>query len=87
MDFAEYKKLVGKYYEKDCREVNFQNRIIIPFLESFIPEEFDVVDSSTLYKNWKHYKDEKGNGICRETFAGECTPDILIMKDWSLFDI
>lgn len=32
MDFAEYKKLVDKYYEKDCREVNFQNRIIIPFL-------------------------------------------------------
>ena len=87
MDFAEYKKLVDKYYEKDCREVNFQNRIIIPFLESFIPEEFDVVDSSTLYKNWRHYKDEKGNGICRETFAGDCTPDILIMKGWSLFAI
>ena len=61
MDFAEYKKLVDKYYEKDCREVNFQNRIIIPFLESFIPEEFDVVDSSTLYKNWRHFKYEKGN--------------------------
>lgn len=87
MDFAEYKKLVDKYYEKDCREVNFQNRIIIPFLESFIPKEFDVVDSSTLYKNWRHYKDEKGNGICRETFAGDCTPDILIMKGWSLFAI
>lgn len=54
---------------------------------SDIPKEFDVVDSSTLYKNWRHYKDEKGNGICRETFAGDCTPDIFIMKGWSLFAI
>ena len=43
MEYDEYIKLVDKYYKNDCRECNFQNRIIIPFLES-IAEEFDVVD-------------------------------------------
>lgn len=44
MEFKKYKDLVEKYYQKDCREINFQNRVIIPFLESFLPEEFEVVD-------------------------------------------
>lgn len=85
MEYNRYKKLVDNYYQEDCRELNFQNRIIIPFLESFLPEEYEVVDSSTLYKNWGNYKDDKGNGICRETFAGKYTPDLLIVENWKLF--
>ena len=56
MEYSKYKDLVDKYYQKDCRELNFQNRVIIPFLESFLPPKYEVVDTSTIYKNWKNYK-------------------------------
>lgn len=86
MKFEDYKNLVNKYYNKDCREINFQNRIIIPFLESIIPKEYDIVDSSTLYKNWDLYKDGQDRiGISWNSFAAKGTPDILITKDWELF--
>lgn len=78
MDFDKYKKTVEKYYLHDCREINFQNRIVIPFLESLVGEKYEVVDSSTLYKNWKK--------ICRESFAGTYTPDVLVIDEWSLFN-
>ena len=85
MEYRKYQKLVEKYYQKDSRELNFQNRVIIPFLESFLPEKYEVVDSSTLYKNWENYKDEKRNGICRKSFAKYYTPDLLVINDWKLF--
>lgn len=78
MDFETYKNLVSKYYRYDCRELNFQNRVVIPFLEESISEKYEVVDSSTLYKNWKK--------INREKFAGNYTPDILVVDGWKLFD-
>ncbi len=77
MDFDRYSKLVNHYYGNDNREINFQNRVIIPFFEELLGDEIDIVDTSTLYKNWKT--------IDREKFAGEYTPDILIAKNWSLF--
>lgn len=58
MEFKRYKELVEKYYQNDCRELNFQNRVIIPFLEKYSPNFYDVVDSSTLYRNWERYKDD-----------------------------
>ena len=85
MEYSKYKDLVDKYYQKDCRELNFQNRVIIPFLESFLPPKYEVVDTSTIYKNWKNYKNEKGNGICRDKFAENYTPDLLLIENWSLF--
>ena len=78
MKFETYKKLVEKYYKDDCRELNFQNRILIPFLESLLPEKYDVVDTSTLYKNWTR--------INRGVFAGQYTPDVLVTRNWSLFE-
>lgn len=36
MEFKIYQNLVEKYYKNDCRELNFQNRILIPFLELLI---------------------------------------------------
>lgn len=77
MKFDRYKELVEKFYQNDCRELNFQNRILIPFLEQLIPTKYDVVDSSTLYKNW--------NSINRDIFAGQYTPDILVIENWKLF--
>ena len=85
MEYNKYKDLVKKYYKNDCRELNFQNRVIIPFLESILPEEYEVVDSSTIYKNWENYKDDVGNGVCREKFANKYTPDLLVIKEWKLF--
>ena len=88
MEFIKYKQLVERYYQNDCRELNFQNREIIPFLESVITEArgYEVIDSSTLYKNWSNYKNENGDGICRELFANNYTPDLLIVSNWKLFD-
>ena len=71
MEYSKYQNLVEKYYQMDSRELNFQNRVIIPFLESFLQGKYEVVDSSTIYKNWRNYKDENGDGICRDTFASE----------------
>lgn len=85
MEFKKYKELVEKYYKNDCRELNFQNRVVIPFLEKYIPDSYEVVDSSTLYRNWERYKDDKGYGVCREIFAGKYTPDLLVVKNWKLF--
>lgn len=78
MEFKIYQNLVEKYYKNDCRELNFQNRILIPFLELLIHGKYDVVDASTLYKNWKK--------IYRDSFAGQYTPDILVVEDWDLFE-
>ena len=78
MEFKIYQNLVEKYYKKDCRELNFQNRILIPFLEQLILGKYDVVDASTLYKNWRK--------IDRESFAGQYTPDILVVEEWNLFE-
>lgn len=78
MQFEIYKELVEKYYQKDCREINFQNRILIPFLEGINNKKYDIVDSSTLYKRWTN--------INRDTFAGTHTPDILVIEDWELFN-
>ena len=78
MDFKTYQYLVEKYYKNDCRELNFQNRVLIPFLESLIPEDYDIVDTSTLYKNWKK--------INRDSFAKQYTPDVLVTQNWSLFE-
>lgn len=85
MEYSKYQNLVKKYYQMDSRELNFQNRVIIPFLESFLQGKYEVVDSSTIYKNWRNYKDENGDGICRDTFASEYTPDLLIVNGWKLF--
>ena len=78
MDFTKYESLVEKYFKNDCREVNFQNRILIPFLEELISDKYDVVDTSILYKNRKN--------IDREKFAGEQTPDVIITKEWELLN-
>ena len=77
MEYEEYTKKVNKYFKDDCREINFQNRIIIPFLESLI-QNYDIVDSSTLYKNWKK--------INRDSFDKQYTPDVLVVENWKLFE-
>lgn len=76
MEYTDYQELVNKYYEFDNREVNYQNRVIIPFLEDLFGDEYDIVDVSHLTKQWKT--------INREAFAGDYTPDLLVAKNWNL---
>lgn len=48
--YEDYKALVEKYITYDSREINFQNRVILPFLEFLLKNHnIDIVDTSTLY--------------------------------------
>lgn len=78
MDYARYKELVNKFYENDNREENYQNRVLIPFLEDLFEKKVDVVDTSQLTKEWNF------RNIKRKKFAGNYTPDILLAKNWVL---
>ena len=52
--YEDYKALVEKYITYDSREINFQNRVILPFLEFLLKNHnIDVVDTSTLYNRGK----------------------------------
>ena len=80
MTKEKYRKLVEYYFENDNRELNFQNRILIPYLEDLLGDEYDIVDVSSLYKNWEK------RGVYRKDFAGNHTPDLLVVRNWKLFD-
>ena len=77
MDFDEYSKLVTWFFKNDDREENYQNRVLIPFLEGQC-KDFDIVDTSMLTKEW----DERD--INRKAFAGVYTTDLLIASGWKL---
>ena len=81
--FEWYKGQLGKYINSDNREINIQNRIIIPFLEKiFMGEEIEIVDTSTLYKNWN-----KRVGHDRTKYGGQYTPDILLASsNWDIYN-
>lgn len=79
MNFEKYTELVTWFFENDNREVNYQNRVLIPFWETLCTD-FDVVDTSMLTKEW-----DKRN-IERRKFAGFYTPDLLIASNWKLQD-
>lgn len=79
--FRWYKKLVQNILTRDNRELNYQNRVIIPMLEKLFinTPDIDIVDVSTLYKNWNRriFHD-------RAKYAGDYTPDILVAKNWDI---
>ena len=77
--FEEYKELVEKYIKIDCREINFQNRVVLQLLERIFIKNHSVfiVDVSTQYKN------KSSNIHDRKFYAWEYTPDLLIVKDWN----
>lgn len=70
-----YKDKVSYCNIKDTREIVYQNKVLIPFLEALF--DVDVVDVSTQYKN------KKSDLHTREYYTrGDYTPDILLVKDW-----
>lgn len=76
-----YIKDVEKYLAKDDREVNYQNRIAIPFLQYILSEDIDIVDTSTLYRNWNRRQFHD-----RSKYANHYTPDVLISKNWTIYN-
>lgn len=81
--YEEYKSLVEKYITYDSREINFQNRVIIPFFESLVKNHnIDVVDTSTLYYRGKRNSKTLDNfQFMKEGFA---PPDVILAKNWQL---
>lgn len=78
MTYKKYISLVEKFKNNDNREINYQNRIIIPFLEGLFEKYYDIVDVSTQYKN------RETNLHTRENYANNSTPDLLIAKNWNI---
>ena len=89
--YIEYKKLVNKYAEKDSRELNFQNRVIICMLEKFlINTDIEVVDTSTLYHRYKR----NSKTIDNSQFTGKnsngkylAPPDLLLVRNWNIDNV
>ena len=86
--YEEYKNLVTTYVNKDWREVNFQNRIILPMLEKIVADNdnnkinhIEIVDVSTQYKNRESEIHKRSN------YADTHTPDLLIVRDWNYENI
>ena len=79
INYNHYIEKVNYYKKFDNRELNYQNRIIIPFLEALFREEkeISIVDISTQYKN------KESEVHTRESYANEYTPDLLIAKNWN----
>lgn len=76
-----YKELIDAFLYKDNRELNYQNRVIIPMLEKIFVnnDSINVVDVSTQYKNW-----DNRTWHDRSKYAGIYTPDVLIAKNWCI---
>lgn len=89
--YIEYKKIIDKYLDKDSRELNFQNRVIIPMLEKLlINTDIEVVDTSTLYYRGKM----NSKTINNSKFTGKqsngkysAPPDLLLVKNWNINNV
>lgn len=81
--FEKYKELVNGFLSKDNRELNYQNRVIIPMLEKIFAnyDSINIVDVSTQYKNW-----EDRDWHDRSKYAGYHTPDVLIAENWDIYN-
>ncbi|WML52224.1 hypothetical protein RCG17_22985 [Neobacillus sp. PS3-12] len=78
-----YKELVNKYMKNDCREINFQNRVVVPFLERLFinTEGISIVDVSMQYKNRNSEIHDTFNYSSQEKAAAP--PDLLIADNWN----
>lgn len=78
-----YKELVNKYMKNDCREINFQNRVVIQFLDKLFinTEGISIVDVSMQYKNRNSKIHDISNYSSQE--KGAAPPDLLIAHNWN----
>ena len=77
--FERYKTLVEKYEKVDWREINFQNRVVLALLEKIFINDANIyiVDVASQYEN------RESKIHTREFYAGDYTPDLLIVKNWN----
>lgn len=86
--YKDYKKIINKYLEKDSRELNFQNRVILCMLENLlINTDIEVVDSSSLYYHGKR----NSKTLVNSQFTGKLSngkysapPDLLLVRNWNI---
>ena len=81
--FEEYRKIVDKYVNQDYRELNFQNRVVLQLIDKVLANTSDlsIVDVHVQYKN------RESELHTRKYYAGDHTPDLLIVKDWNYENI
>ena len=78
-----YQKIVDRYRKYDYREINFQNRVVIPLLEDLVAKSENVwiVDVSLQGKN----RNSKLHDISkyRSLEKHAASPDILVASNWN----
>lgn len=82
LSFKNYTILLEKYINTDWREINFQNRIVLPMLENIFIDKsgIEIVDVSTQYKN------RESNSHTRKYYANNYSPDLLLVKNWLYYN-
>ena len=84
--YEEYKEIVNEYVEKDSRELNFQNRVLIPMLEKLlINSDIVVADTSTLYYRGK--KNSKTLDNFQFMAKDYAPPDLVLAINWNIDNI
>lgn len=75
--YEQYTNLVDTFLKTDNREINYQNRVIIPLLDNLSRDKkgISVVDVSTQYKN------RESKVHTRKNYANNYTPDLLIASN------
>lgn len=89
--YQRYRERVDHFRDIDSRELVFQNRVLIPFLEDLLREDrsLEVVDISTQYlsKNEKNGEEaQQDKSQYRSLEEGSSPPDLLIARNWRLFN-
>lgn len=80
--YKKYRERVDHFRDIDIRELVFQNRVLIPFLEVLFHKDknLEAVDISTQTKEDK----EQDPSQYRSFDEGASSPDLLIARNWRL---
>lgn len=89
--YLEYQERAERFRRTDPRELVYQNRVLIPFLEELFRgdnqrlgenERIDVVDVSTQYQR----SEGQDYAKYRSLEEGASPPDLLIARNWRLLN-
>lgn len=83
--FSDYKELVDTYSKIDSREIIFQNRVVMPFLDKLFGNEKDIsiVDIST--QNSRQNTDIHDTRFYKKDDAS--SPDLLVARHWNYANV
>lgn len=86
LSYQMYKNSVDKYLEFDARELNFQNRVIIPMLEQLLANtDIDVIDTSSLFYRGQHNSRTLDNS--QFMTLGCSPPDLVLARNWHIDNV